>query len=309
MGAYSPVPQLAELADFGWEASRQLIDELGRRGTDFTGVLYAGAIQTADGPRLLELNCRLGDPETQVLVTRLESDIVEIMWEATQGGLFRLPEPRWSDRSALCVVIANQAYPSSSVDLTRVEGLAKASTDPDVHIFHAGTYNDSDDGKTGQFFSRAGRVLGVTGVRPNLAEAREVAYLAASRLLVANTRCRNDIGSRALGSARSPRTEAVDPRTPHFVSLEQRLADAATQMVNEDAGVLMNTSDISEEQMLELEEAIAKVARVLSTGSSSGESGPRPQEVTEVSRRLDALRSEVDAAVRQSGASSAGPED
>jgi phosphoribosylamine---glycine ligase len=195
MGSYSPVPGFdreaaEELVRF---AHQPIVDELRRRGTPYHGILYAGLMMTPDGPRVLEFNCRFGDPETQAVLPRLRSDLVELLEAAaTPGGLAGV-EPEWSTDWAVTVVLAAGGYPgpySTGDEITGLDGL-------DADVFHAGT-----EAVDGAIVTAGGRVLNVTGLGASAAEARDSAYEAAGRIRFAGKQMRTDIAARAVEGAR-----------------------------------------------------------------------------------------------------------
>lgn len=158
-------------------------------GIPYRGMLFPGLMLTAEGPKVLEFNCRWGDPETQVLVRRLKSDLLPLL-EATAEGKLSTIEPEWDSRSAVCVILASGGYPGSYEKGKPIAGLEEAATLDGVEIFHAGT--KSLDGRV---VTNGGRVLGVTALGENLAEARVMAYRAADRISFDGLQRRNDIGS------------------------------------------------------------------------------------------------------------------
>jgi phosphoribosylamine--glycine ligase len=161
-----------------------------RDGKPFKGVLYAGLMLTADGPKLLEYNVRFGDPECQALMMRLKSDIVPVLLAAREGILNQV-DLRWYDEAALCVVMAAKGYPEEPLRGTEIRGLDAVASDPDVKIFHAGTRRDGD-----RLLADGGRVLGVTALGKDLTAARERAYGAIDRIEWPEGFCRRDIGRR-----------------------------------------------------------------------------------------------------------------
>ena len=116
---------------------------MGRRGAPFRGVLFVGLMLTATGPRVIEFNVRFGDPECQVLMLRLRSDLLPYLHAAATGGLAGMPEPEWRDEAAVCVVLAAEGYPEAPVTDSVIEG-AEADFGPEVTVFHAGTRRDAD---------------------------------------------------------------------------------------------------------------------------------------------------------------------
>jgi phosphoribosylamine--glycine ligase len=155
----------------------------------FRGMLFPGLMLTAEGPKVLEFNCRWGDPETQVLVRRLESDLLPLL-QATAGGVLSTIQPEWNSQAAVCVILASGGYPGSYEKGKPISGLEAASQFDGVEIFQAGT-RSADGG----VLTNGGRVLGVTALGTNLAEARESAYRAADRISFEGIQRRNDIGA------------------------------------------------------------------------------------------------------------------
>jgi phosphoribosylamine--glycine ligase len=193
MGSYSPVPGFdADRArEIAAAVHQPIVDELRRRGTPFHGVLYAGLMMSADGePKVLEYNARFGDPETQAVLPRLRSDLLELLEaSATPGGLAGV-EPEWSDDWAVTVVLASRGYPESSSSGDVITGL---ETVEGAEVFHAGT---ADQG--GAIVTAGGRVLGVTALGATPGEARDRAYAAADGIDFDGKQLRHDIASRAV---------------------------------------------------------------------------------------------------------------
>ena len=193
MGAYSPTPAMTPAIE-GAVMERIIqptVRAMARDGRPFKGVLYAGLMLTADGPKLLEYNVRFGDPECQPLMMRLKSDLLPALIAARDGILDQV-DLRWRDNSALCVVMAAPGYPDDPRRGSEIRGLAAAAaSDPDVKIFHAGTRRDND-----RLLADGGRVLGVTALGPDLAAARQRAYRAVDLIDWPEGFCRRDIGLR-----------------------------------------------------------------------------------------------------------------
>jgi phosphoribosylamine--glycine ligase len=160
--------------------------------TPFTGVLYCGLMMTARGPQVLEFNARFGDPETQAILMRLESDLVEALVACTEERLAET-ELRWSAGAAACVVASSSGYPGSYKTGLPITGLDKAAKIPGVQVFHSGT-SQAD----GQMLTAGGRVLGVTAVAPSLEEALALDYEALKLIHFDGMYYRRDIGHRAL---------------------------------------------------------------------------------------------------------------
>ncbi|MEI7874065.1 MAG: phosphoribosylamine--glycine ligase [Alphaproteobacteria bacterium] len=195
MGAYSPVPILDQ-AMFD-RAMREIILPTVRgmkaEGVPFKGVLYAGLMIDGNGPRLVEYNCRFGDPECQVLMMRLKSDIVPALIACADGGLNHL-DLRWSDQAALTVILATKGYPDAYKNGSEIRGLAEAGKVEGVEIFHAGTKADGP-----RILANGGRVLNVTAMAPTVEEARARAYRAVDLIDWPEGFCRRDIAWRAVG--------------------------------------------------------------------------------------------------------------
>jgi phosphoribosylamine---glycine ligase len=192
MGAYSPAPAVTPALQ-GTIMERILLPTvraMARDGRPFKGVLYAGLMLTESGPKLLEYNVRLGDPECQPLMMRLKSDLLPALIAAHDGVLKDI-DLRWHDDTALCVVMAAQGYPDDPQRGSEIRGLAEAATDPGVKIFHAGTKRDGD-----RLVADGGRVLGITALGRDLAAARTRAYATVDRINWPGGFCRRDIGLR-----------------------------------------------------------------------------------------------------------------
>ncbi|HRD76285.1 MAG TPA: phosphoribosylamine--glycine ligase [Hyphomicrobiaceae bacterium] len=195
MGAYSPAPVVTPAIHkrIMAEIIRPTVAAMARRGTPFKGVLFAGIMITPAGPKIYEYNCRFGDPECQVLMMRLKSDVLAALL-ATADGVLGTFDLRWHDEPALVVVMAAEGYPGEPRRGTEIRGLAEATTVPDVEVFHAGTKRDGD-----RILANGGRVLGVAARGKTVAEAREKAYAAVDRIQWPEGFCRRDIGWRAVG--------------------------------------------------------------------------------------------------------------
>jgi phosphoribosylamine---glycine ligase len=195
MGAYSPAPALTPALE-GQVMDRIVLPTVAamrQAGRRFKGVLYAGLMLTEAGPMLLEYNVRFGDPEAQVLMIRLMSDLLPALI-AVHDGVLRQVDLRWHDDAALCVVMAAKGYPDTALRGGEIRGLDVAAADRQVKIFHAGTRRDGD-----RLIADGGRVLGVTATGTGLAMARQRAYAAIDRIDWPDGFCRHDIGRRATG--------------------------------------------------------------------------------------------------------------
>jgi phosphoribosylamine--glycine ligase len=194
MGAYAPAPLMTpKLLDAVRQTVLQpAIDGLAAEGMPYIGVLYAGMMLTADGPRTLEFNCRFGDPETQVILPLLESDLVDVIEACLDGALAGL-EVRWRASTAATVVAASEGYPGSYPKGREITGVAEAVVLPDVAVFHAGTRLEDD----GRLLTDGGRVLAVTGVGDDLPAALSGAYSGIERIHFQGMHYRRDIGAKA----------------------------------------------------------------------------------------------------------------
>jgi phosphoribosylamine--glycine ligase len=194
MGAYSPTPFLTEVELA--EVSRQIMEPFMRgcvtEGIDYRGLLFPGVMLTKAGPRVLEFNSRFGDPETQVYLTRLENDLVELL-EASVDGTLENIELKWRPQPAVCVVMASGGYPGSYAKGKVITGLAEADALPGTKVFHAGTAF-----KDGQIVTNGGRVLGVTALGADLRAAQAAAYAAVEKIHFEGAQFRQDIAAKAL---------------------------------------------------------------------------------------------------------------
>lgn len=194
MGTYSPTPFLTDtqLAD----ASKRILDPFLRgcavEGIDYRGILYPGIMLTKDGPKVLEFNARFGDPETQVYLTRLENDLVELL-DASVSGTLDKHELRWNPMASVCVVMASGGYPGSYPKGKVITGLEAANALPDTKVFHAGTAL-----RDGQLVTNGGRVLGVTALGKDLKSAQAAAYAAVGHIKFEGTHFRRDIAAKAM---------------------------------------------------------------------------------------------------------------
>jgi phosphoribosylamine--glycine ligase len=195
MGAYSPPPAFTPAleAEVMTRIVNPTLAEMAARGTPFRGVLFVGLMLTETGPRLIEFNVRFGDPECQVLMLRLQSDLLAALLAACDGELDRF-SLRWSAEAALVVVMAAQGYPGAYAKGSVIEGLEDAARIPGAQVFQAGTARRED----GALVATGGRVLGVAGTGKTLRAAHDAAYAAVDALRWPGGFCRRDIGWRAL---------------------------------------------------------------------------------------------------------------
>ena len=195
MGVYSPVPivtdeELAAMMNVMETAAAATARE--PFAHDYRGVLYGGFMLTEEGPKVLEFNARFGDPETQVVLPRLKSDLVDVMW-AVANGRPEDVELEWSDQWAVCVVLASEGYPGSYEKGKVILGVDDAEELDGVIVFHAGTVHNADE----ELITNGGRVLNVVALGDTFNEARELAYEACDRIEFEGKQYRSDIGYRA----------------------------------------------------------------------------------------------------------------
>ncbi|MDP2941577.1 MAG: phosphoribosylamine--glycine ligase [Candidatus Omnitrophota bacterium] len=203
MGAYSPAPVVTKelFKEVLEKIVYRSIDGLAKEGIAYYGVLYAGIMLTKDGPQALEFNVRFGDPETQAILPRLKSDLVEVMLAASEEKLNRVRALEWDSRACACVVLASGGYPGEYEKGREISGLDEAAKMKDVVVFHAGTkvQGTGDRGQgTGKYVTIGGRVLGVAGLGATIKEAVDTAYQAAGKIRFEGMHYRKDIGRRAL---------------------------------------------------------------------------------------------------------------
>ncbi|MGZ4175725.1 MAG: phosphoribosylamine--glycine ligase [Solirubrobacteraceae bacterium] len=190
MGSFSPVPAIddARARDICAVVHQPVLDVMARRGSPFHGVLYAGIMMTAEGARVLEFNVRFGDPETQAILPRLRSDLLELLEAACDpGGLAGVPAPQWAPEMAVTVVLASAGYPASSHSGDAITGLDKVPRD--VFVTHAGTGRSP----RGQIVTNGGRVLSVTALGATPSRSRSAAYAAADLIRFDGRQLRRDI--------------------------------------------------------------------------------------------------------------------
>jgi phosphoribosylamine--glycine ligase len=194
MGSYSPVPGIDEdhAEVLALAVHQPIVEELARRGTPYHGVLYAGLMMTAAGPKVLEYNCRFGDPETQAVLPRLRSDLIDLIDRSIDPGGLAGVELEWSSNWAVTVVLASRGYPESSSKGDPISGLRSIDS-LETEILHAGTAE-----LDGQVVTAGGRVLNVTGIGATPGEARDRAYEAAERIQFDGKQMRHDIAARAV---------------------------------------------------------------------------------------------------------------
>ncbi len=197
MGAYSPAPVVTEemMDRIAREIMVPVVDGMNRNGTPYKGVLYAGLMLTAGGPRVLEFNVRFGDPETQPILMRLKSDLLEVCLAVCDGTLDEVTL-EWDERPAVCVVMASGGYPGNYEKGKKITGLKEAGDIDNVVIFHAGTAI-----KDGDIVTAGGRVLGVTALGQTIAEAKKTAYNAVGRIKFEGAYFRRDIADKAINKA------------------------------------------------------------------------------------------------------------
>jgi phosphoribosylamine--glycine ligase len=199
MGAYTPLPWADPdlVPEVQALVLQPTVDEMARRGTVFSGLLYAGLAMTSRGVRVVEFNARFGDPETQPLMALLESDLGALLYGAATGTLDQVSPPTFAEGSAVTVVMASRGYPESSSSGDVITGIDAAEALEGVHVIHAGTALDA----SGNLVTAGGRVLAVTAVGADLSEARERAYAGVGAIKFDGAQWRGDIALRAASSS------------------------------------------------------------------------------------------------------------
>ena len=194
MGAYSPLPWAPEglVEEVVARVAQPVIDHMHEIGNPFSGLLYAGLALTSKGLKVIEFNARFGDPETQVVLARLQTPLAGVLLAAATGGLSHLAPLEWSDDAAVTVVVASDNYPESPVTGDPITGIAEAETVEGVSVLHAGTKLVD-----GQIVTAGGRVLSVTAVGADLAQARARAYEAIAKINIRGAHWRSDIALKA----------------------------------------------------------------------------------------------------------------
>ncbi len=194
MGAYSPAPVVTEemMNQISREILVPVVDAMFRNGTPYKGVLYAGLMIIPGGPRVLEFNVRFGDPETQPILMRLKSDLLEVLLAVCNGTLDQVTL-EWDQRPAVCVVMASGGYPGDYEKGKRITGLDETEQMEDIVVFHAGTKSQDGD-----IVTNGGRVLGVTALGETIADAKKRAYEAVDMIKFDSAYCRRDIADKAI---------------------------------------------------------------------------------------------------------------
>lgn len=194
MGAYSPAPVVTDelMNHITREILVPVVDGMNRNGTPYKGVLYAGVMITGGGPRVLEFNVRFGDPETQPILARLKSDLLEVLLAVCEGTLDQVTL-EWDRRPAVCVVMASGGYPGEYEKGKKIIGIEEAQKVQDVIVFHAGTKNTNGD-----IVTNGGRVLGVTALGDTIRQAKEKAYTGVDKIKFEGAYCRRDIADKAI---------------------------------------------------------------------------------------------------------------
>lgn len=194
MGAYSPAPivTLELFEEIRKTVLQRCVDGMAKEGREYRGVLYAGLMITQTGPKVVEFNCRFGDPEAQVVLPRMKSDVVPVMQACCDGALAKV-KIEWDDRACVTVAMASGGYPGSYEKGKVITGIEKAEADPDIMVFHAGTKQDGVS-----LVTNGGRVLNVTALGSGIASTIEKAYGAVAMIHFERAHYRNDIGRKAL---------------------------------------------------------------------------------------------------------------
>jgi len=191
MGSYTPLTWApADLTEqVVAEVAQPVVDEMARRGTAFSGLLYCGLALTSRGLRVVEFNVRFGDPETQAVLARLTSSLPQLLLASATGTLHEVPAPTWSEQAAVDVVLAAPGYPGTVTTGGRITGIEEAEVQPGVHVLHAGTGLDDD----GELVATGGRVLSVVALGDTVEHARARAYEALSHIHLDGAQYRTDI--------------------------------------------------------------------------------------------------------------------
>jgi phosphoribosylamine--glycine ligase len=203
MGAYSPAPIVTKelFKEILEKVIYRTIDGLAKEGIEYKGVLYAGIMITKDGPKTLEFNARFGDPETQSILPRLKSDLVEVMLAISEGKLSRVGALDWDPRASVCVVCASGGYPGNYEKDKVIVGLEDTEKMKDINIFHSGTkfrvINDVGQRQEVEYLTNGGRVLGVTGLGETIKAAIDNTYQAVEKISFEGMHYRKDIGYKA----------------------------------------------------------------------------------------------------------------
>ncbi len=195
MGVYSPASIVTPdiLEEIMGKIIYRTMDGLVKEGIDYRGVLYAGIMLTRDGPKALEFNVRFGDPETESILPRLKSDLVEVMLATSEGNLSKIKSLQWDSRACVCVVCAAGGYPGNYAKDKEISGLDQVAKLEDVVVFHAGTKKVGN-----KILTSGGRVLGVTGLGGSIKEAMNKTYQAVEKIKFEGMHFRRDIGKKAL---------------------------------------------------------------------------------------------------------------
>ncbi len=195
MGAYTPLPWAPEglVDEVVRTVAQPTVDEMARRGTPFVGVLYCGLALTSKGTRVVEFNARFGDPETQVVLSRLATPLGGVLLAAAEGRLSQIPPLEWKDSAAVTVVLASHGYPESARKGDPITGISAAESVDGVHVLHAGTSSDAE----GRLVASGGRVLSVVGEGADLNAARAKAYEGLAHIDLPGSHHRTDIAARA----------------------------------------------------------------------------------------------------------------
>jgi phosphoribosylamine--glycine ligase len=201
MGSYSPVPgfDAGRTADIVESVHQPVVDLMRSRGTPYAGVLYAGLMITGSGPKVLEFNCRFGDPETQAVLPRLRSSLLDLCGASREPGGLAGAAAEFDERWAVTVVLASAGYPESFSKGDVIHGLEETSRLPDVEVTHAGTAR-----RNGDMVTAGGRVLNVTALGASPGEARDRVYEAANMISFEGMQMRTDIAERAVARAAAP---------------------------------------------------------------------------------------------------------
>lgn len=295
MGAYSPVNHMKVAQDFAGSFFQPIVNDLSALKTPYVGVLYAGAIVTAQGPKILEFNCRFGDPEAEVLLCRLDGDLAEILWAATECNLHKLAAPGWKSKDALCVVISTEKYPQEADFGTQIYGVEEAGKVEDVIVFHAGT---SRDPTSQELVTHGGRILSVTGMGNSLEEARTRAYKAVEKIHFEGMYFRKDIASKADGIVWETEWRKPPRWERQVMGASLAIGRVANNLEKAQFEVGGDTSSDVAAQIQTAREELYEIKLTLSPGQSSVPITDRSgddEDSSDAASRLSSLSAEFDA--------------
>ncbi len=252
MGAYSPAPVVSDklFKEIMKDIMIPTVEAMASEGRPYRGVLYGGLIIKDQKPKVLEFNCRFGDPEAQPILMRLKTDLIDVVDAAVKGRLNEL-DLEWDERAAVCVVLASEGYPGKYEKGKVISGLEEVEKMPDVMVFHAGTALDEQ----GRFVTAGGRVLGVTALGSTIKEAIDKAYEAVGKISWEGMHYRKDIGQKALRHLSGPQVSVIMGSKSDLKIMEKATA------ILKDFGVSYEVKVLSAHRSPEMTAQFAKSAR------------------------------------------------